>query len=269
MGYTLMGDMSKWSEKYETSTGYVTAEYEDIVSDQRRSINDTTDAVAGLMEIVGQKEQRLEVLTKKSEDLKKKSVGAQARAKKTVAELQGQGKTMEQIQNDPTVLKCSGFFEDFQSSLRDAEEEAAILEGEIDKHNNDLARYKSQLQRMHSELKKIKAEKHETIADLEIAKQEEKVNAAILGISESKTQERRGRIQELRRKRRAKADINAEMAGIANEDAEAEFLEFATQSEAQSDFFSSIGIENEYDANLKSTDTPESESNEGTKIPEN
>ena len=167
---------------------------------------------------------------------------------------------MEEIQNDPTVLKCSGFFEDFSSSVKDKEEEAANLEQEIEKHNNDLARYKNQLSRMHAELKKIKAEKHETIADLEIAKQEEKVNAAILGISDSKTEERRNRIQELRRKRRAKADINAEMAGIANEDAEQEFLDFATKSEAQSDFFDSIGISD--------TEETQSETTEKTKIPE-
>jgi chromosome segregation ATPase len=259
--YSCAGDFSKWTEKYETNTGYVTAEYEDITNDQKRSINDTTDAVAGLMEIVGQKEHRLQILTQQIEDLNKKRIGAQAKAKKTVAQLQKSGKTMQEIQNDPTVLKCSGFFEDFSTSVKDKEEEAAHLEKEIEKQNNDLARYKTQLQRMHTELKKIKAEKHETIADLEIAKQEEKVNAAILGISDSKTEERRGRIQELRRKRRAKSDINAEMAGIANEDAEQEFLDFATKSEAQNDFFDSIGIS-------ETEITTEFESGEGTKIPE-
>ena len=261
--YSCAGDFSKWSEKFETNTGYVTAEYEDIQDDQVRSIKDTTDAVAGLMEIVGQKEHRLKTLTQQIGDLQKKQVGAKAKAKKTVDALQKAGKSMEEIQNDPTVLKCSGFFEDFSSSITNKEEEATNLEHEIEKHNGDLGRYKNQLSRMHAELKKIKAEKHETIADLEIAKQEEKVNAAILGISDSKTAERRGRIQELRRKRRAKADINAEMAGIANEDAEEEFLDFATKSEAQSDFFDSIGIADETPPETESTETES-----GTRIPE-
>ena len=72
--YSCAGDFSKWSENMETNTGYVTAEYEDIQSDQVRSIKDTTDAVAGLMDIVGQKEHRLKTLTQQIEDLRKKQV---------------------------------------------------------------------------------------------------------------------------------------------------------------------------------------------------
>lgn len=265
MLYTLAGDVSKWSEVWETSPGYVEAEYQDIIKEQKQSIGTTTDAVAGLMEITKGKELRLEQLTEQIEGLKRKRIGAQAKAKKRVQQLQKEGKSMEEIQTDADVLKCSGFYEDFTSSIANKEEEAAGLETEIDKHNADLAKYKTQLSRMHNELKKIKTEKHETKADLEIAKQEEAVNAAILGISESKTQERRQRIQELRRKRRAKADINAEMAGIANEDAEQEFLDFATKSEAQSDFFGKIGIGK---IGIGDVPTPEAESTQQESEPQ-
>jgi DNA repair exonuclease SbcCD ATPase subunit len=254
MLYTLAGDVSKWSEVWETNPGYVRAEYEEIVKDHMKSINETTDAVAGIMEINTQKQHNLETINKQCEDLKRKQLGAQAKAKKQVEKLQAEGKSMAEIQADPDVLKCSGFYEDFTSSLANKEEEAQRLESEIEKHEADLSKYKNQLSRMHAELKRIKQEKHETIADLEIAKQEEKVNQAILGVSESKTEERRQRIQELRRKRRAKADITAEMAGLETEDAEQEFLDYATTSEAQSDFFGSIGIGNEFDKNLETTD---------------
>ena len=105
MIYTLVGDISKWSEVWETNPGYVEAEYDDIIKDQKRSINTTTDAVAGLMEITRGKEARLEQLTGQIEGLRRKQLGAQAKAKKRVEELQKQGKSMEEIQTDlfPTL----------------------------------------------------------------------------------------------------------------------------------------------------------------------
>jgi phage shock protein A len=109
-------------------------------------------------------------------------------------------------------------------------------------------------------LKNIEKERHETIADVEIAKAEQKVNNALTGISERGTDERRQRIQKNRRKQRARADISAEMAGVATEDVEAEFEEFAVSSEAQSEFFGMLGLEEE-----KKTETAPIED---TKLPE-
>lgn len=245
MLYTFAGDISKWSEVWESSTGYIHAEYDDIEKEQKTDINELTDAVAGLMDIVSQKEHTLENLSAKIEDKKKKMAGAKAKADRRKNEMQQSGSSVEQIKNDATIVKCLDFYNTFKAELEGAQEEAERLSAELEKHDRDLGRYKSRLQKAHSELQKIKSERHETVADLKLSQQEQKVNATLLGISESKTGERRNRIQELRRKNRAKADIQSEMAGLATEDAEQEFLDFASADEGASEFFDMLGLEEE------------------------
>jgi len=243
MIYTLLGDVSKWSEVWESSSSYIHAEYDDIKKEQIGSIESTTDAVSGLMELTAQKEARLEKLSKDIESYSRKKAGAKAKADKQVQKMKNSGASVESIKNDPTVMKCLEFYDNFRSTLEAKEEEAEIITSEIEKHQASLVKYKLQLQKMHTELKNIDQEKHETIADMEIAKAEQKVSNTLLGLSQSKTDERRQRIQSLRRKNRARADIKAEIAGVATEDVEAEFEEFAASSEAQDEFFDLIGLE--------------------------
>lgn len=264
MLYTFAGDISKWSEVWESSTGYIHAEYDDIEKEQKTDINELTDAVAGLMDIVSQKEHTLENLSEKIADKKKKMTGAKAKADRRKNEMLGEGKSVDQIKNDATIVKCLDFYNTFKAELEAAQAEAERLGAELEKHDRDLGRYKSRLQKAHGELQKIKSERHETVADMKLSQQEQKVNATLLGISESKTGERRARIQELRRKNRAKADIQSEMAGLATEDAEAEFLEFASADEGANEFFDMLGLEDEKKSTVSDSAGAESE----THIPE-
>lgn len=255
--YTFAGDVSKWSEVWETSAGYIHAEYDDIEAEQKTDINQLTDAVAGLLDITRQKEERLTSLGNQIKDKQQKQVGARAKAEKRKQELLGQGKTVDQIKADATMQKCLDYFNSFSSDLKILENEASTLEKEIEGHHAKLAKYETRLQQAHKELQNIKTERHETVADIKLSQQEQKVNEAMLGISESKTGERRQRMQDLRRQNRAKADIQSRMAGIATEDAEQEFLEFAAQDEASSEFFDSLGLS---EPQAKAEETPKQES---------
>ena len=69
--YTLVGDLSKWSEGVESNASYIKAEYDDIKDEQVKTIRETTDAVASLMELKAQKEARLEQLTEEIESLRR------------------------------------------------------------------------------------------------------------------------------------------------------------------------------------------------------
>ena len=241
--YTFAGDVSKWSEVWEASSGYINSEYDEIEKEQKTDITELTDAVAGLMEIVGGKEQRLEVLSDRIEETKKKKSGAEAKARSQSATLAASGMSPENIKKDATIQKCMDYHNSFSEKLVALEEEAAILEKELEAHDASLNKYKVRLQKCHKELENIKTERHETTADIKLSQQEQKINATLLGLSESKTGERRNRIQEMRRKNRAKADIQTEMAGLATDDAEDEFLNFATETENSSEFFHMLGLD--------------------------
>lgn len=242
MLYTLAGDVSKWSEVWETSTGYIHAEYDDIESQQSRDIDETTNAVAALNTLILEKEARAEELSREMEELRRKLEGAKAKAGSRTKELQAQGKTADQIKTDQTILKCLDWYENFKTTLKAKEEEAAGIEKDLERHHAQQGNYERRLQGMVAELKKIKTERHETVADIKLAQQEQKVNEALMGLKQTGTAERRQRIQELRRNQRSKADVQARVSGLVNEDVEAEFLEFATKTESQSEFFDQLGL---------------------------
>jgi chromosome segregation ATPase len=265
--YTFAGDVSKWSEVWETSPSYIHAEYDDIEKGQKRSIGDTTDAVAQLLEVVSRKESTLERLTAEATELKQKQKGALNMAQGQMQKLKTAGKTDTQIKLDETVVKCLHYYDNFDTTIKAKEEEASRLEKELEKHHSDVAKYKSKLQIMHTELQKIKSERAETVADIEIAKQEKKVNDALLGLSDSGVDERRNRIQELRRKARSKADITSEMAGITQGDAEKEFLDYAAKTETESSFYNMLGLKEEQKLS-PAPETAEAPATEQTKLPE-
>lgn len=245
MFYTLAGDVSKWSTVWESSTGYINSEYDSMEKEQQTDIEELTEAVAALMDIVRQKETRFEDLNLRIEDKKRKMAGAKAKAERKKNELVEAGKTDIEIKSDPIIQKCLSYYNGFKSELALAEEESSLLDAELVKHDADINKYKTRLQKAHKELEKIRIERHETIADLKLAQQEQKVSATLLGLSESRVADRRNRIQEMRRKNRLKADIQSEMAGVVAEDAEQEFLDFAQENESSTEFFEMIGLDNQ------------------------
>lgn len=240
--YSFAGDVSKWSELWESKTGYIQAEYEDIEKGVIKDANDTADAYAEYKVVIDEKEDRLKKLTVAVGDQKKKMAGAQAAAQKRVKLLQSQGKAGPEIQQDAEVQRCLEWYENFKSTAEAKEEDADSLEADIETDQSKLQKMKRFLERTQSELQKVKQEKSETIADHRMSDAEERVASMLTGIGQNDNTERRARMQQLRRKRKAKSEAMADLAGVATGDAEEEFLSHAASTEATSEFFDKLGI---------------------------
>ena len=72
-------------------------------------------------------------------------------------------------------------------------------------------------------------------------------------------------MQKLRRKRTAKAGVASKLAGVAQNDAENEFLSHAASSEASSNFFDMLGIA---ETETEESGVPEGNPADRTQIPE-
>lgn len=262
MMYTFVGDINKWSEVWESKPAFIQAEYDNIIRDHKSSISEVENALAGIMALAFEKEERAKKLAADIDKYQKMKRGAAAKAKKVVKQLQDEGKSQEEVKTNLEYVKCSDAHSDFTSTLASKEEEVAEIEKELERYEKQLQKHKASLQRMVRELKNIKSEKHETVADMVIAQQEQRVNKLLAGISDSKTGEARERMQELRRKAKAKAEISSELAGTDAQVEEDEFLEYARTSEASSEFD---------DMFFESPETESSSSEAGSKtqIPEN
>lgn len=240
--YTFAGNVSYWSQIWESNASFIDAEYDDFEKEGKQNINQLTNAVAEILGLVKEKEDRQDIVTDKIADLKEKLTGAKAAGEKRANLLKQQGKTIEEIKLDPEIIRFNGWNHDFTTTLATLQEEEATIKKELETYQTSLSRYKVKLELAHAELKKIKVERIETKADLAAAESARRVNEALLGIGESKSAERRQRIQENRRKTTNRAAVQGELAGIATHNAEDEFLKYARENESSGDFFEAIGL---------------------------
>lgn len=245
--YTFAGDVSKWSEVREASTGYITAEFEDIEKAIAKDADDAASAYAEMKVIVKEKENRLRTITAEVEDLKKKMMGAQAAAQKRVDTLKTQGLPASDIQKDSEVLRCLEFYERFKQKLEDKQDEGDRLDTDLTNSQSQLDRMYRIVERQAVELKSVKQKKVEIIADHRMADSEERVAAMVTGIGSDRNDvaERLRRQEDLRNKRKAKAEALSELSGARQSDVEEEFLQYAAGEVATSEFFSNIGIADE------------------------
>jgi chromosome segregation ATPase len=241
--YTFTFQFNKLAELWGSSPGAIAASYDSIKSKHQASIQQVKTAVASIMALQEKKKKRLEVLAGDVERHRQLIAGAQAKAKKVVALLQAAGATQEVIKTNADYVKCSAAFKDFSSTLVAKEQEAQTLTEEIEEAEAQLADYKAQLDSMVRDLKKIDQEKHETIADVEISRQQQEANDLIAGISRNNSAEERLRLQEMRNRLKAEAKISRELAGVNADRAEQEFLDYAITSEASSEFDRLMGLE--------------------------
>ena len=99
-----------------------------------------------------------------------------------------------------------------------------------------IKEHKVQLQGLQRDLEKIKEESKEAVADIISAQHEKELADTITGISDDKTANKLSELRNIRREAKAEARISKELAGTDNAAQEADFLEYARTTSANSEF---------------------------------
>ena len=240
--YSFSGHFEYWAEIWGTSPAAIKAQYAAIEKSHTARIQEVKRAVAGIMKIKDEKEDRLKVLDTDVVKLNRLIQGAMAMAQKRVQVLQGQGMSLDDIKLDIDYVKCSTAFKDFSSTVTAKTEEATRLHDEIEGHDKQLTGYEASLMSMVRELGSIRQEGHETAADIQIARQEKEANDLIAGISQDRTGEDRQKLQDMRRRLRSEAKVSQKLAGIDSKNQEQEFLDYALTSAASTEFDKLVGL---------------------------
>ena len=256
--YLVTFRIDKASETLRMNPGVVSANYDRIINEKRGRINQYKDAISAMIAQEESKKQKLKAVTEEVERLEKLKAGAAAKARQVAERHNGDPEATKQ---DPEYQKCQTAFRDFSSTLSEKQSRVEELEGDIEQLMDNVNRHKLQIQTQLRELEKLGEEKHDAVASILSAKEEQQIADLMTGISEDRTSEELRELRELRQKASAKARVSRELAGLDTKQAEAEFMDFASSSEANDEFDALIGLTN------KSPET-ESESQETTRIPE-
>ena len=266
VGYLLTGQIDSARRVLDTNPHVIKAKYDAIVEDKIERIHQYKQAVAGLITQEEKKLSKIKQLTSEVENLERLKAGALAKAKQTVEQLKATGVSEEAIHEDENYKKCLTAYKDFNSTLSEKQERISELEADIEGYKNNISDHKIQLQQLLRDVEKVKAEAADTVADVITAKQEKELAETFAGIAKDGTAEELQNLREMRQELKAEAKITKELAGTDTKSQEAEFLEYARQSESTSEFDALIGLASEAPAPKETN--KEKEDKDSSALPE-
>jgi chromosome segregation ATPase len=239
LGYLLTGRVSKATETLNSNPAVISANYDRIIEEKRKRLNQYKDAVSAMIAQEESKKEKLRAVTEDITKLEKLKAGAAAKAKSLVEKYSGDPAA---VKNDPEYIKCQAAFKDFSSTLAEKQKRAQELDDDLKALVNNVTGHKNQITSLMRELDKIKEEKHDAVADVLSATEEKQIADMVTGISNDKTSEELRELREVRNKASANAKISRELAGMDSKRAENEFLEYAQSSETDDEFDQLIGL---------------------------
>ena len=230
LGYLLTGQIDASRRVLDQNPHVVRAKYDDIVRQKVNQIQVYKQAVAGL---IAQEESKLAKVKTISEEMA------------NLERLKAAGKDEAAVKGDEDYKRCLAAFNDFSSTLKARQDQVAELEKDLAGYAKTIGDHKVQLQQLLRDVEKIRGEAHEAVADVITAKQEREIADTLAGIAKDGTAEELQRMRQMRQELKAEARISKELAGTDTKVQEAEFLEYARQSQSSSEFDSLIGLAKE------------------------
>jgi predicted nucleic acid-binding Zn-ribbon protein len=239
----------------------IKATFEDAKNKLITRIRNINDALGKLIATKESKLEEIEELEKQCAELELALQGAERLGNKRGQELKSQGKTKEEILQDPEYIRCRAGYQDAESTLNERRKRIKDLEDTVDTNSATLATYQSELQTLKGELERLSSEEAEHIADVESTKALMEANEMLAGISENTVDKDLSEIRKRRKELRGQAKATQQLAGTDSKRATESFIEFAKQEQAASKFDSLM----EWDETKPETKI---ESREASQLPE-
>ncbi|MAE31149.1 MAG: hypothetical protein CMO43_06085 [Verrucomicrobiales bacterium] len=240
--YKLTGQIDQARRGLDTDPHVMRAKFDEIIKGKVNQIHTYKQAVAKLIAQQEKKMAKVKSLTEEVNKLEDLKAGALAMARKAVAKLQGEGKTKEQLHDDPEYKKCLTAYNDFAATLTEKQDHIKDLEGDIGEYDGSIASHKINLQQLQRDIEKLKSEAADAVADVITSKEETELADMINGISKDGMAKELQDMRDLRHEMRAEARVSREMAGTDSKVQEAEFLEYARSNTATDEFDALLGV---------------------------
>lgn len=226
----------------DTNPHVVRARYDQIVREKTERIQQFKQAVAGLISQQVMKMSKVKTLSEEVAHLERLRTGALAKAKQTVAQMQAEGKSMDAIKASEDYMRCLAAYNDFSSTLEEKKAHIQELEEDVEGFATRIKEHKVQLESLMREVDKLRSEAVDAVAEIMTAKEEREIADTLSGIAHDGTAEELQRLRTMREEAKAEARISKELAGTDSRAREAEFLEYARNTSASSEFDQLLGL---------------------------
>jgi hypothetical protein len=255
--YMVTGRFGAAADALQSNKHVMNKTYDKSILKGAERFETVRNAVAQLMSIENTRIQEIKNLNGTAEKLEKIKSGSKVAMQKRIDALMAQGKTKDEIQQDPEFIKHSGNYKDASSSLDQSHQQIHDKEEDLKERSKQIAQYKVELQTMQKNHTKLKEEKSEAIADVAIAQQAQQIADILGGIAEDTTDKDLIAVREARRNAKAKAKIMTELSGNDARLAENEYLELASNSDADKELDGLLNWGEEASSKMEDAKLPE------------
>lgn len=237
--YLITGRVDDARKALMLNPNVVQANYDEIIQDKTSRLQTYKKAVAGLITQQEAKMQKLKDQTADANKYEQLKAGAAAKAKNIVTQI---GNNPEAVRSNTEYQKCQAAYRDFTSTLEEKQKMIVELEHDVNGLTTQIETHKTSINSLLREIDRLKGEKHEAVAEIISSKQEKEIADMLSGVSEDRTAKELQELRDVRAQARAEARVSREVAGVTAKQSEAEFMGFATNSKADSEFEKMVGL---------------------------
>ncbi len=239
IGYLFTGRIDKARMALMTNPNVMQANYDEIITDKAKNLGILKQATGGLISQQESKVEKVKQLTAEIQKHEQLKAGAAAKAKALVAKHNGDA---EAVKKDPDYVKCQAAFRDFSSTLDEKVKMVHELESDVQRLGTSIEEKKASINSLLRQIDSLKAEKHEAVAEVISAKEEQAIADMLSGISEDRANKELQELRDVRRNAKAQARISREVAGVTAQQTENEFLNYGANAASDNEFDKMIGL---------------------------
>ena len=243
LGLLFTGRFKKAYQALMENEYVMEATYDASIEKGKGRVVAMSEAIGGLVRL---REDKVTLVNTKSQEyqrLQQVKAGALAKAKDRAALLQGQGKSPDQIKADAEYLRCQGAYNSADVDAKKLDSDIKALEGDIAERSKVINAKKLDLQRAKKQQDDLKSEKHEAIAEVLSAKQEEEVARQLAGLENDTTDTDLAAAREARKQAKSRSKVMSELAGTDHQSNQDEFASYATVAQSHNEFDNLIGLD--------------------------
>lgn len=232
--YLVTGRLEKARKSLMENSNVMSATYDASIKKTEGRFQTTKEAVAELVRIEQELVTKIKELGERIKRLNQVKTGAQLAMQKSINDGRAKNLTKEQIAGSADFVKHQAAFNDASSTLAEVTGQYDEKDAELKTRQQQIAVYKTQLQKMQRAGETLRTEKQEALADVAIAKQSEAIDSMLAGITNDTIDTDLKDAREARQRAKARSTVTSELIGNDAKLAEDQYTQFALQSNVAS-----------------------------------
>ncbi len=227
IGFSIAGIFNVGKRSLDRNPEVIRAKYDDVIRAEAETLKELDLALSEKGASLKNKKDRLKKIVDELEEKEKLKTGAVNMIRKIASQFSSEA----ELKKSEQYMKANDAFHSLQAEISQLKKTKTETEKEIALGEESFAMYKAKMVKKERELRSLRNEKHDKVADIQIAISDRRANDRVRGLDVDKHAEDLRELRELADREVAAAEISSELAGNDAVALENEFLRYAEEGD--------------------------------------